>query len=284
MPSKKNTNTAKYAQRPSPPVSAQDYKNKIKLGNDGNKYISSPDANGIYKWKKYASKTSNKTAIQKTGSKKTSVSSSVHKYYPHDNNARHILVEDYPALSKVIVYAKTQKDSKTYDKKLLETKYSDIYFGKPTNQLLKDPRYSYEKGNSILVKVMQGKYLFLGDEIFLFATKNKEEIVQFVSPTGNSDVVYPFAIGDKYTYILLDKVYIANDTLDPANPHIYDQYYKADSLRQQLSQIRKSAKNKTDEGAKTKAQQDLVHALNIEKSIKKMQTKQLFTRNLLAKD
>lgn len=43
---------SKYEKRPSPPYSAQDYPNIIKKGNDGNKYVSRPDKNKIYKWYK----------------------------------------------------------------------------------------------------------------------------------------------------------------------------------------------------------------------------------------
>lgn len=43
----------KYKMRPSPPYPAQERQNEILMGNDGNKYISLPDKNGIYKWKKY---------------------------------------------------------------------------------------------------------------------------------------------------------------------------------------------------------------------------------------
>ncbi|ARF08308.1 hypothetical protein Catovirus_1_358 [Catovirus CTV1] len=39
--------------RPSPSESAQDHRNKIMIGNDGNKYISLPDKNGVYRWKIY---------------------------------------------------------------------------------------------------------------------------------------------------------------------------------------------------------------------------------------
>lgn len=44
--------------RPSPSESAVIFRNGIKLGNDGNEYISNPDKNGVYKWKRL--KTMNK--------------------------------------------------------------------------------------------------------------------------------------------------------------------------------------------------------------------------------
>ncbi len=42
----------KYNKRSSPPVSAQNYPNEIKNGNDGEEYVSRPDKKGIFKWHK----------------------------------------------------------------------------------------------------------------------------------------------------------------------------------------------------------------------------------------
>ena len=42
----------KYNKRPSPPVSAQDFPNEIKVGNDGKEYVSRSDKKGIFKWHK----------------------------------------------------------------------------------------------------------------------------------------------------------------------------------------------------------------------------------------
>lgn len=41
---------SKYEKRLSPSFSAQDYKNEIKIGNDGNEYVSRPDKNNIFRW------------------------------------------------------------------------------------------------------------------------------------------------------------------------------------------------------------------------------------------
>ena len=43
---------SKYIKRNSPPLSAQDYPNKIKNGNDGLEYISKSDKNKIFRWYK----------------------------------------------------------------------------------------------------------------------------------------------------------------------------------------------------------------------------------------
>ncbi len=46
---------SKYEKRDSPPLSAQDFHNKIKLGNDGQEYISRADKNKVYRWYKIKS-------------------------------------------------------------------------------------------------------------------------------------------------------------------------------------------------------------------------------------
>ena len=42
----------KYASRPGPPFPAQECKNHLKLGNDGEYYKSLADVNGRYRWVK----------------------------------------------------------------------------------------------------------------------------------------------------------------------------------------------------------------------------------------
>ncbi len=58
-------------------------------------------------------------------------------------------------------------------------------------------RYSF-KGNSILVKLDDDKYIYIGESIFKF--KAKDRIINYLSPVGNSGVPYPYAVGEKYLY------------------------------------------------------------------------------------
>ena len=65
-------------------------------------------------------------------------------------------------------------------------------------------------GNSILIKMLNGKYMYIGDEIYEFNTEDSgtqktDEIITFYSYVGNSGVPYPFAIGKKYTYLFIEK-------------------------------------------------------------------------------
>jgi hypothetical protein len=54
MPSRKSSKSK--AKRPSPSDHAGNHKNKIMIGNDGNEYVSKPDKNDVYHWKKITDK------------------------------------------------------------------------------------------------------------------------------------------------------------------------------------------------------------------------------------
>ena len=56
-------------------------------------------------------------------------------------------------------------------------------------------------GNSILLKLSKNKYVYIGSVIYSFTSYN--EITTFISPVGNSDVPYPYAIDEKNNYYLL---------------------------------------------------------------------------------
>jgi hypothetical protein len=57
-------------------------------------------------------------------------------------------------------------------------------------------------GNSILIKMLNGKYMYIGSEIYEFSIEDTgDEIVTFYSYVGNSGTPWPFAIGKKYTYL-----------------------------------------------------------------------------------
>lgn len=65
---KKKKSLKKYANRPSPPCSAMDFKEKKKRGNDGNWWVSTGNSKDVYSWKKYESKGGSKDG-SKGGSK-----------------------------------------------------------------------------------------------------------------------------------------------------------------------------------------------------------------------
>lgn len=48
----KQSSLKKYRSRPGPPYPAQDCANEMKRGNDGQTYLSMPDKNGVFRWKR----------------------------------------------------------------------------------------------------------------------------------------------------------------------------------------------------------------------------------------
>ena len=89
-----------------------------------------------------------------------------------------------------------------------------------------DKHESAFPGNSILVHVSKDTYIYIGETIYKFSTSDK--IKEYISVIGNSDVPYPFAIGQTNTYIMNDKVYIPNTKRNDKNP--YQQYYEDNTI------------------------------------------------------
>ena len=83
---------------------------------------------------------------------------------------------------------------------------------------------SFSSGNSILIEEDPLQYVFIGDSLFEFSTD--EPINFFFSPIGNSDVPYPYAISDYFTFLLTEKVFISNEDRNTIDP--YQQYYFGD--------------------------------------------------------
>lgn len=63
-------------------------------------------------------------------------------------------------------------------------------------------------GNSVLLRLKDNRYMFIGDSIYEFTTH--AQIFKFDSPIGNNDVPYPWAI-DKmgYVYLFNEKVVLS---------------------------------------------------------------------------
>ena len=207
MSCKKDT-TKKYAARKGPPYHAKDCKGLVKRGNDGLSYISSTDKNGVYKWTKRAAAKTLKVKVKGVGIK---------TYDIHDNFSVPFtaMVSSTPKTIKVV-------ENKT-NKKILDTKYTNIFIG---DNSLNESEYKIKGkgsiGNTILVEVSKHKYIYIGSEIYSFETN--EDINSYYSPIGNNDVPYPYAIGGKLTYFMLDKKTVPS-TLINSKEDGYGQFY-----------------------------------------------------------
>lgn len=193
----KKQTTKKYIGRKSPPYSAMTCQGEKMRGNDGKLYVSQPDKHNVYKW-----------VLDVSGNLKKPK----RQFETHDNGSRPFLVFDYG--NKVTVIP--QRDG--YSGKGRDFSYKKLFVGDSSGPW---------PGNTILLEKSKGKYVFIGQHVKEFSTQNRETILQYNSIVGNSDVPYPYAIGEHNTYFLLDDVSVPNEFLDMSpGEDLYWQFYQ----------------------------------------------------------
>jgi hypothetical protein len=127
-------------------------------------------------------------------------------YQIHNNGARPYSVQ----INDKDVYIYNNHDRKeVYDYKNVKK----IFIGV-------NPETDGDIGNTILIEKKDKQYIFIGHIIKEF--KTFDNIIKFYSYVGNSDVPYPYAVGDKFLYSFIDECgYIGNkeyqDKLDNYN-------------------------------------------------------------------
>ncbi len=128
------------------------------------------------------------------------------------------------------------------EKHLFDFTANEVFVGK------KSPGGGYDglkpkeaEGNSILLRVGE-KYIYIGSEIYEFSPKPGDTIQKYYSDIGNSDVPYPYAVGNSHVYIMLDKVAVEKSFFD-MKEDIYQQYYAATTfLKEQVPRMSKEQK------------------------------------------
>lgn len=86
-------------------------------------------------------------------------------------------------------------------------------------------------GNSLILHVKDDEYIYIGWIIYKFTIC--DGIKEFHSEVGNSDVPYPYIIGNEYTYLLIEHVKVNNASIEGyRNEDIYDLYYHNDNMIQ----------------------------------------------------
>jgi len=139
--------------------------------------------------------------------------SNIKTYLIHDNGGRPFKVIINDKNVKIYRYSEYSEElQKTiYDpKELLSFDCSTLFIG--NSPLTRMTEYSGGHGpkfdgNSILLHIKNNKYVYIGSSIFSF--ESFSVITKYVSPVGNNDVPYPYAIDDKEnTYLLTAQVII----------------------------------------------------------------------------
>jgi hypothetical protein len=149
-----------------------------------------------------------------------------HIYEILDNRATPFLVFDYG--DHIDVYnQKYNEETNHYEiqGRIMQEKYINIFVG---DNDLKFKEYDLKKGegrgNSILLQTGKNKYVYIGDGIRSFTTKNGDVIKKYYSSVGNNVVPYPYAVGEKYVYIMLHNVLQPVEDFD-LKKDAYMQYY-----------------------------------------------------------
>lgn len=101
--------------------------------------------------------------------------------------------------------------------------YKKIFIGMD-DDYTRSNQLDYEEyaGNSILVEINVREYIYIGSEIYSFETE--EDILDYYSPVGNSDVPYPYAIGQNNVYLMIEEVYFPVNLMKTTKKKKVDPY------------------------------------------------------------
>ncbi|VBB18193.1 mg989 protein [Yasminevirus sp. GU-2018] len=155
------------------------------------------------------------------------LSSRPREYLIHDNGGRPFKV--VATHSAINIYSFEEDKNRDWSKEpdynvhlLKITKFLGYWVGHDTSE------WTNFHGNSILVQETKTSYISIGWMVHRFETD--EEILDYVSPVGNSDVPYPVAYTKNYVYFMLENEYVRKDQLTteatPVNADdIYGEFY-----------------------------------------------------------
>lgn len=158
---------------------------------------------------------------------------SMQTYETHDNGGRPFKVEIDPEENNNTVVRVYYKNEEMQLEPIVTFDAKKVFVGKsPINNMTNfSGGHGFEfDGNSILLELNENQYEFIGDKIFSFTSLNK--IVDYISPVGNSDVPYPYAIDENgNVYLLIENVVLKSTEslkshIENTNNDPYNYYYK----------------------------------------------------------
>lgn len=126
-------------------------------------------------------------------------------YQTHSNGGRPFAVDIQPSGQRLTIYKQSWDEQLGWTPSkspLYSTHYHNIWIGVDVLNLRHNPKKW--PGNSILAQLNRSTFLHVGEQVFTFALEKGDTPVLYESYVGNSDVPYPYLIGKKYTYFLLE--------------------------------------------------------------------------------
>jgi hypothetical protein len=156
-------------------------------------------------------------------SRKMNAGNNPNIYFTHDNGGKpfKVIIDNHT----VKIYKQILDSDKYEVKPILIYKPIAIFIGRSPmtkNSVDSGPEFD---GNSILLQIGNNIYTYIGSEIFSFDTRGK--IIKYVSPIGNNDVPYPYAI-DEFgnIYLLTENIVIKNNEKVEKQMKKYDDPYE----------------------------------------------------------
>ena len=149
------------------------------------------------------------------------------RYNIHDNGGRlHYVMVDEEKKVAYHLQNGTNTDPKEYRWNGLRLPYKKIFIDRRNGDGTGiHQSYWFEVGSTILLQVSKKCYFFIqGRKSRFFTTVGDDEIVEYHAQIGNSDVPYPYAVGQSYVYLMIEDVYIEKNRLPP-HPDPYGVYY-----------------------------------------------------------
>lgn len=222
--------TKKYKSRDSPPYSAMDCKGTKLLGNDGQQYVSKADKKSLFA----PVIVSKFLKCLPPGIIKDITNKPKYIYEILNRGFIRFLVFDYG--DHVDIYKQKFNEETKHDEiqgRIMQLKYINIFVG--VNDLTfkfyyRKSEYKIKKGeaigNTILLQTEKNKYVYIGDRILKFTTKNGDVIKKYYSPFNKSLDTYPYAVGKKYVYFMHHNFMLPVEDFDLRRNDVYMQYYK----------------------------------------------------------
>lgn len=162
-------------------------------------------------------------------------------FLTHDNYKRPFFVKYFPQKHFVEIFASSNYRLKKiqYDKLLVTyANIQKIFIGKDRDPMNTHLPPTFGDGNSILIKLPENVYVFVGTEIYSFRTPSNDIITSFYSNIGNNDSPDPIAVGKEYIYFLFFKTYVNKKNVKNWKDAYNMDYEKRDKLGRKIK-IRK---------------------------------------------
>ena len=153
------------------------------------------------------------------------------KYNIHDNGGRPFKVHIIDDIAKIFYHRKL----------LLQYEITKPFIGKSPKNKMTIYHDSYGKnydGNTILLHLMENKYIFIGPSIYSF--DSYDTIVEYISPVGRNDVAYPYAVDKSGNiYLMVENTVIMNISNNIINniADIEDPYINYYNSKEEICQL-----------------------------------------------